>query len=75
MNLASRRLSVLVILSYALLAASVRARGQSCQTSSEMGEVARKPIAAAGQRYFDWAAKGDVASMRHPGLSTRLFIS
>ena len=68
MNLASRRLSVLVILTYALLAACVGASGQSCQTSSEMDVAVRQPIAAAGQRFFDWAAKGDVASMRQSAI-------
>jgi hypothetical protein len=67
-NLASRRLSILILISYTLLAAPFRARGQSCQTSSEMDDATRKPIAAAGQRFFDWAAKGDVASMRQSAI-------
>lgn len=68
MNLASRRFSILILVSYTLLAASFRASGQSCQTSSEMVDATRKPIAAAGQRFFDWAAKGDVASMRQAAI-------
>jgi hypothetical protein len=63
-NLASRRFSILILVSYTLLTTSVRAGGQSCQTSSEMDDAIRKPIAAAGQRFFEWAAKGDVAFMR-----------
>ncbi len=68
MNLASRRLSIFILVTYALLAVPFRAIGQSCQTSSEMGEATRKPIAAAGQRFFDLAAKGDVASMRQSAI-------
>ncbi len=68
MNLASRRLSIFILITYTLFMTSFRAFGQSCQVASEMGEATRKPIADAGQRFFDWAAKGDVASMRQAAI-------
>ena len=67
MNLASRRLSVIIV-SYMLLSVSFQASGQSCQTSSELDDATRKSIAAAGMRFFDVAAKGDVGSMRQNAI-------
>jgi hypothetical protein len=46
----------------------VSARAQSCQTSSELEEATRASITAAGQRYFDMAAKADVASLRQNAI-------
>jgi len=43
---------------------TVGAHAQSCEVSADMDDATRNPITAAGQRYFDMAAKGDVASMR-----------
>lgn len=69
MILASRRLSILHFVAVVpFLMLSFRAAGQSCQTSSEMDDATRKPIAAAGQRFFDLAARGDVASMRQSAI-------
>lgn len=39
-------------------------RAQSCQTSSDLEDAPRAALTAAGQRYFDMAAKGDVAFLR-----------
>jgi hypothetical protein len=39
-------------------------RAQSCETSADLDDAARTAIAAAGQRFFNMAAKGDVASLR-----------
>jgi len=44
------------------------ARAQSCQTSGELDDATRTAITAAGQRYFDMAAKGDIASMRQNSI-------
>jgi hypothetical protein len=41
-----------------------RAGAQSCETSSDLDEATRSAITATGQRYFEMAAKGDVASLR-----------
>jgi len=46
------------------------ARAQSCQTSGELDDATRTAITTAGQRYFDMAAKGDVASMRQNSIPT-----
>jgi hypothetical protein len=58
----------------ALLAGSAsNALAQSCETSTDMDDAARTAITAAGQRYFDMAAKGDTASLRQkaiPSLSS-----
>ncbi len=50
----------------ALLSSNVRA--QSCQTSGELDDAARAAITAAGQRFFDLAVKGDVATMRQNAI-------
>lgn len=42
----------------------MNARTQSCQTSGDLDNAIRAGITAAGQRYFDMAAKADVASLR-----------
>ena len=47
--------------------------GQSCETSAELDDATRTSITTTGQRYFDMAAKGDVASLRQnsiPSLAT-----
>ncbi len=41
-----------------------RVHAQNCETSEELDASTRTAITAAGQRYFDMAAKGDVASLR-----------
>lgn len=56
----------LVLLALALLPLSARA--QSCQTSGDLDEATRTAITAAGQRYFDMAAKGDIASLRQSAI-------
>ncbi|HYM78195.1 MAG TPA: hypothetical protein VE377_19630 [Candidatus Dormibacteraeota bacterium] len=43
---------------------------QSCQTSSDMETPIRAAIITAAQRYFEMAAKGDVASMRQGAIPT-----
>ncbi len=52
------------IVVWTLASASGKARAQSCQASGELGDATRAGITAAGQRYFDMAAKGDAASLR-----------
>ena len=44
------------------------ALGQRCQTSGELDDSSRSAITSAGQRYFDMAAKGDVASLRQSAI-------
>jgi len=52
-----------------LLALSpLSSRAQSCQTSSELDDATRAAITAAGQGYFNMAAKGDVASLRQNAI-------
>ena len=46
------------------------ARAQSCQTSSDLDDATRASITAAGQRYFDMASKGDVASLRQSAIAS-----
>jgi hypothetical protein len=40
------------------------ASAQSCETSHELDDATRAAVTAAGQRYFEMAAKGDVAGLR-----------
>jgi hypothetical protein len=53
-----------------LVGSTCIARGQSCQTAGELDEATRSTITAAGQRYFDMTAKGDVASLRQNSVSS-----
>jgi hypothetical protein len=73
MNLARSRTPALWMALVALALSPFSARGQSCQTSSDLDDATRSVITAAGQRYFGMATKGDVASMRQnaiPGLAS-----
>jgi hypothetical protein len=47
-----------------LLLPGLNAGAQSCQTGSDLDDATQAGIRAAGQRYFDMAAKGDLASLR-----------
>jgi hypothetical protein len=44
------------------------AEGQFCQTADDMDQAVRTGITAAGQKYFDMASKGDVASMQQNAI-------
>jgi len=44
------------------------AAGQTCQTADEMDAATRSALQAAARQYFDWTAKGDVASMRQNAI-------
>jgi hypothetical protein len=69
MNLTSRRLNLGFWIALSLLAFSpLSARAQSCQTSSDLEAAPRAAITAAGQHFFDLAAKGDVASLRQSAI-------
>jgi hypothetical protein len=64
-NLQHRARSVIRWLAVLALAASpFLASAQSCQTSFDLDDATRTAITAAGQHYFDLAAKGDSASLR-----------
>lgn len=71
-NLASsgRTTVVLWIVLWGLVFSPLCARSQSCQTSSELEDAMRTSITSAGQRYFDMAAKGDVASLKQNAIPT-----
>jgi hypothetical protein len=45
-----------------------RALGQSCETSQDMDAATRSALEAAGRQYFDYTAKGDVASIRQRAI-------
>jgi hypothetical protein len=69
MNLASRGLCPALWVGLSILAFSpLHARSQSCQTSSDLDDATRAALSAAGQHYFDMAAKGDVASLRQNAI-------
>ena len=70
MNLASRRLPAVWIVLSVMAVLPVNARGQSCQTSGDLDPAARTAISAAGQHYFEMAAKGDVASLRQNAIAS-----
>ena len=46
------------------------ASAQNCQTSSDLDDATRTAITAAGQRYFDMAAKGDAASLKQNAIAS-----
>lgn len=46
----------------------VNAHAQSCQTADDLDSTIRAGISSAGQRYFDMAAKADVASLRQNAI-------
>jgi hypothetical protein len=66
MNRTSRRpnLGSWIALSSFFAFLPLNAHAQSCQTSGDLEDAPRAAITAAGQRFFDMAAKGDVASLR-----------
>ena len=70
MNLAygGRQAAALGLALVALALLPLNARAQSCQTSGDLDEATRAAITAAGQRYFDMAAKGDIASLRQNAI-------
>jgi len=51
-----------------LVALTGKSWAQGCQTSSDMDPAVNTSITTAAQRYFDLAAKGDVASMRQQSI-------
>jgi len=53
-----------------LFMGSWNAHAQSCQTASEMEAASKTAIQGAAQRYFDMAAKGDVASLRQNSIAS-----
>jgi hypothetical protein len=53
-------LCLALLLSYSALTAWA----QTCQTSGDLDDATRSALTAAGQKYFDMAAKGDTASLR-----------
>lgn len=57
-------LSVLLLLS----TAAVVARAESCKTADDMDATTRAAISSTGQRYFDMAVKGDLASLRQNAI-------
>ena len=68
MNLVLRCLRAFACLIVAAIASLPSGYAQSCETSSELDVATRTAITSAGQRYFDMAAKGDVASMRQNSI-------
>ena len=62
--------AVLWILLWGLAFSPLSARSQSCQTSGELEDTTRTSITSAGQRYFDMAAKADVASLKLNAIPT-----
>lgn len=47
---------------------TLKAVGQTCQTSAEMEEPLKAAITTAGQRFLDLASKGDSATMRQNAI-------
>ncbi|MFZ0808613.1 MAG: hypothetical protein WAN03_20635 [Candidatus Sulfotelmatobacter sp.] len=55
---------------FAITSLGVRAWTQSCQTSSDLDDATRSAITSAAQRFFDMAAKGDLASMKQNAVAS-----
>jgi len=53
-----------------LACATESASAQNCQTSGDLDDATRTTITAAGQRYFDMAAKGDIPSLRQNAIAS-----
>jgi hypothetical protein len=69
MNWTSRRRNLRFCIALSLLAyLPLSAHAQSCQTSSDLEGASKAAITAAGQRFFEMAAKGDVASLRQNAI-------
>lgn len=62
--------AALWILLWTLAFCPLSTRAQSCQTSSELDDATRATLTAAGMRYFDLAAKADIASLRQNAISS-----
>jgi hypothetical protein len=57
----------LLLVTSIVLCAGV-AGAQTCEMGDEMGAATRSSLIAAGQQFFDWTAKGDVATMRQNAI-------
>ena len=69
-NHTSPRLNpALWILLWTLALTPLNTRAQSCQTASELDDATRATLTGAGQRYFDMAAKADIASLRQNAIA------
>jgi len=53
-----------------LMCPALNACAQSCQMSSDLDDATRAGITAAGQRYYDMAAKNDAASLRQNAIAS-----
>jgi hypothetical protein len=58
------RASAAWIVAAAVAFSASTARAQNCQTSGDLDDATNAAITAAGQRYFDLAAKNDAATLR-----------
>lgn len=54
----------------ALIALTLSARAQNCQTSGELDDATRSAITGAAQRFFDLAAKGDAPTLRQNAVAS-----
>lgn len=72
MNPSRLRLNSLALLAgiatAALALPVIAVQAQTCQTSADLDAATTSAITAAGQRYFDMAAKADVASLRQSAI-------
>ena len=57
-------------LAFVLFVAWAPLRAQTCFTGSDMDEATRVALANTGKKYFDFAARGDVASLRQNAIPT-----
>jgi len=70
MHSAPRQLGRFAGCFFLMLLVARGAHGQSCETSGELDDATRAPIAAAAQRYFGMAAKGDAASLKQNAIAS-----
>jgi hypothetical protein len=69
MNSAPRTATNVSLLVLAVMLAAP-AFAQSCQTADELDNATKAAITTAGQRYFESASKGDVATLRQNSIPT-----
>jgi hypothetical protein len=58
----------MVFSAFLLLSTAAVARAESCKTADDMDAATRAAISSTGQRYFDMAVKGDLASLRQNAI-------
>ena len=63
-----RRSFIVVCMALTMMGCAASAFAETCTTASDMDAATRSALLSAGQRYFDFMAKGDVSSLRQAAI-------